>query len=118
MAAEQKGISPELLYPRGWFLPQDTPPLRDDVIDWLLWALFSSSRDEINLDDHKEELDGYIREIETYHNQPLVEGRSHEKGLYSMRITVDPVGMSHRPLVWYMVSSHLNSYLFEPSTVL
>jgi hypothetical protein len=106
MAAEKSLPSTDLLYPRGWFIPKNIPPRRDDVIDWLLWALFSSSKEEIDLDDYREELEGYLREIEKYHDQPLAPGRSQKDQLQSMRITLDPVVMLHRPLIWYMVSTH------------
>ncbi|KAF9481942.1 hypothetical protein BDN70DRAFT_991545 [Pholiota conissans] len=110
MAAETTLATPEFLYPRGWFLPKHALPRKDDVIDWLLWALFSSSRDEIDIADYEEELEGYVREIEKYHNQSLAEGRSHRDELHSMRITLDPVRMSHRPLIWYMIVALVDSF--------
>ncbi|KAF8176980.1 hypothetical protein BJ912DRAFT_691780 [Pholiota molesta] len=110
MAAEKSLPSTDLLYPRGWFIPKNIPPRRDDVIDWLLWALFSSSKEEIDLDDYREELEGYLREIEKYHDQPLAPGRSQKDQLQSMRITLDPVVMLHRPLIWYMIVALVDSY--------
>lgn len=81
----------------------------------------------------KEELDGYIERIEKaigrtleedaldegevyVHRLPRVDeetGRHRESqrrkdGVRSMRITLDPVQMLHRPLLWYSVS-------FDPS---
>lgn len=72
-------------------------------MDWLLWALFSTSREQTNIEEHQEELMGYIESIERLLGTPLEPGRSNAQ-LRSMRITLDPVKMLHRPLLWYFVS--------------
>lgn len=75
------------------------------MIDWLLWALFSptaAARSDGYLDgEYKEEINGYIEEIEKILGTRLQSGT--DSGVQSMRITLDPVTMLHRPLVWYSV---------------
>ncbi|KAF8967368.1 hypothetical protein BDZ97DRAFT_1804713 [Flammula alnicola] len=108
--AGRHGSSTDAPYPTGWFLPNNTTPKREDVIDWLLWALFSSSREETSIEDYREELEGYLKEIEKIVGKELDEGHSSGDGLRSMRITLDPVLMLHRPLIWYMVVALDDAY--------
>ncbi|KAF8811418.1 hypothetical protein BYT27DRAFT_7336185 [Phlegmacium glaucopus] len=98
-------------YPTGWFLPKNTIPKREDVIDWLLWALFSATttiRDGSLVEENKEEIDGYIEEVEQLLGRKLESGG--DSCLRSMRITLDPVGMLHRPLVWYSIVAIVDTY--------
>jgi hypothetical protein len=90
-------------YPIGWFLPKNTIPNREDAIDWLFWALFSpaTTRSDGFVEDYKEEIDGYIEEIEKRLGTRLKPGS--DSGVRSFRITLDPVAMLHRPLIWYSV---------------
>ena len=74
------------------------------MVDWLLWALFSTAREKTNIEEHQEELAGYIESIEKHLGTSLKPGRSDSAELRSMRITLDPVKMLHRPLLWYFVS--------------
>jgi len=83
------------------------------MIDWLLWALFSTTRQECNMDDIQDELDSYISEIEKLLGQRLDERRSVEQQIRSMRITLDPVVTLHRPLLWYFVSVIVFSTTFH-----
>ena len=101
IAAEHTSSITPYPYPTGWFLPKNTIPKREDVIDWLLWALFSGTRSDGLVEDHKEEIDGYIEEIEKNLGTRLELGTG--TGVRSLRITLDPVTMLHRPLVWYSV---------------
>ncbi|KAF8967355.1 hypothetical protein BDZ97DRAFT_1804672 [Flammula alnicola] len=103
--AGRPGSSTDAPYPTGWFLPNNK-----DVIDCLLWALFSSSREETSIEDYREELEGYLKEIEKIVGKELDEGHSSGDGLRSMRITLDPVLMLHRPLIWYMVVALDDAY--------
>ncbi|KAF5382051.1 hypothetical protein D9615_004215 [Tricholomella constricta] len=53
-------------YPRGWFLTQRAPDKklrRQDVVDWLLWALFSSSPDGAQ-EEWREGLEAYVATVE------------------------------------------------------
>ncbi|RDB22886.1 hypothetical protein Hypma_009773 [Hypsizygus marmoreus] len=92
-------------YPAGWFLlPASQSQLRrHDLIDWLLWSLFSCSPEEAKprKEEWKEELDEYVAKIEEQLGQKLNDGR--EDGVTSMRLTLDPVKMVHRPLLWYSI---------------
>lgn len=92
-------------YPTGWFLPKNTIPKREVAIDWLLWALFSTTRSDGLVEEHKEEIDGYIEEIEKLLGTRLEPGT--DDGVRSLRITLDPVTMLHRPLIWYSVCCSL-----------
>jgi hypothetical protein len=74
---------------------------RENVVDWVLWALFASKREDA-LDEWREELDEYISSIEGILDRKLENGRNED--VKSMRVTFDPVRMLHRPLIWYMVS--------------
>src|SRR5712671_5077391 len=85
----------------GWFLRSSgTQIWRDNVVDWLLWALFSShSKDTPR--EWEEELDHYITVMGEYVGYPLRPGTNPE--LQCLRLTMDPVPMLHRPFIWYMV---------------
>jgi hypothetical protein len=99
-------------YPTGWFLPKNTIPKREDAIDWLLWALFSPATTRSNglAEEHKEEIDGYIEEIEKLLGTRLKPGT--DNGVRSLRITLDPVTMLHRPLIWYSVCYSSTGFFF------
>lgn len=104
IAAEKASNNSATPYPTGWFLPRNTIPKREDAVDWLLWALFSPTvtrSDGSLVEAYKEEIDGYIEEIEKILGTRLEPGT--DSGIRSMRITLDPVTMLHRPLVWYSV---------------
>jgi len=76
--------------------------LRENVEDWILWAVFSADRFE--LQDHPEwsqELEGYVIACEKTMNLHFAEGRNPK--VKSIRLTLDDVHIIHRPLVWYMV---------------
>lgn len=101
--AAENASSNNTPYPTGWFLPKSTIPKRQDAIDWLLWALFSPAAALSNglAEEHKEEIDGYIEEIEKHLGTRLKPGT--DSSVRSLRITLDPVTMLHRPLIWYSV---------------
>jgi hypothetical protein len=83
------------------------------VVDWLLWALFSSSRNELDVEEHAEELNEYIAKIEDALGKKLQDCSAEGNGVRSMRITLDPVPMLHRPLLWYTVGIFSFSQLFR-----
>ena len=84
-------------FPTGWFQSPDIR--REDVVLWILWALFST---ETHRPEWEEEINEYVSDIEN------LLGRTFEPGYNdkakSMRLTFDPVVAAHRPLVWYIVS--------------
>jgi hypothetical protein len=85
----------------GWFY--FSPPhaiRRDNVVEWILWALFSSRRSEA-LDEWGEEIEGYIHLMEKLMGRKLEPGWNEE--IKCMKVTIDPVFSLHRPLLWYSV---------------
>ena len=85
----------------GWFLRSPGLQIwRDNVIDWLLWALFSVRNRDTN-PEWEDELEYYTTVMGEYVGYPLVAGSSPE--IQCLRLTMDPVPMVHRPFIWYMV---------------
>jgi len=72
---------------------------RENVREWLLWALFSRTPD-LALPEWEEEIDSYIERIESSVGKTYERGRNKTN---SIRIAFDTVAMVHRPLVWYLV---------------
>ncbi|KAJ4490422.1 hypothetical protein J3R30DRAFT_3277708 [Lentinula aciculospora] len=93
-------------YPLGWF---SSPNLkRENLVEWILWALFSCSPEQAGTYAHehvqgewKDEIDGYVKNIEELLGMKVEEG--HTEKTTSLRLTLDPVKMVHRPLIWYMI---------------
>jgi hypothetical protein len=90
-------------YLSGWFFSAGFK--RDNVVDWLLWALFSATRDTC-LVEWEEELEEYISMVEVIIDRKLALG--YNTGARCMRPTIDSVSMLHRPLIWYLVRNHQN----------
>lgn len=88
----------------GWFFGAPASALRrENVRDWVLWALFGADaphRDEV-LDRAADEVEDYVRQLETIAGHEFAEGRN--EAVRSMRVTLDPVTMLHRPFAWYTV---------------
>lgn len=85
----------------GWFFSADFK--RDNVVDWLLWALFSATRDDY-LAEWEDELEEYLSMVEVVIGRKLDPG--YNAGARCMRVTLDRVLMLHRPLIWYLVSHY------------
>lgn len=86
-------------YMRKWFLGADMKDIKwDNVKDFFRWA-FLNTADEHTA--HDEELDVYVQGVEELIGKKLEPGRGSAK---CIRLTVDPVEMIHRPIVWYFVS--------------
>ncbi|KII89162.1 hypothetical protein PLICRDRAFT_698270 [Plicaturopsis crispa FD-325 SS-3] len=92
-------------YPTEWFAGPDIK--RENVTDWLLWSFFSAKPDEVR-EDWKDELEIYTSKIEEQLGRKLESGFN--KDAQSMRLTLDPVVMCHRPLVWYMIVGGIDLY--------
>lgn len=73
---------------------------KENVILWILWALFST---ESYLPKWEDEINQYVFEIEHVLGHQLESGYSDH--LEAMRPTFDPVVALHRPLVWYLGST-------------
>ncbi|KAG7085517.1 hypothetical protein E1B28_003077 [Marasmius oreades] len=90
-------FGPYTTYPSGWVInsKQDNVRLRrENVIEWLLWALFACKRENALLDEWKDEMEGYIRSIEERLGYKLEEG--HDENARSMRLTFDELESSYR----------------------
>lgn len=85
-------------YLSGWFFSAEFK--RDNVVDWLLWALFSATRDTC-LVEWEEEIEEYLSRVEVIIDRKLTPG--YNTGAQCMRPTIDSVLMLHRPLIWYLV---------------
>ncbi|KAF8490445.1 hypothetical protein F5888DRAFT_1808101 [Russula emetica] len=85
----------------GWFLRSPGLQIwRDNVIDWLLWALFSV-RNRDTSPGWEDELEYYITVMGEYVGYPLIPGSNPD--IQCLRLTMDPVPMVHRPFIWYML---------------
>lgn len=87
----------------GWFYFADLHTVRrENVVDWILWALYSSSRADM-VEEWEDEIEGYIRTIEKLLGRELEQGWNPD--VKCLKVTLDPVTALHRPLVWYFVST-------------
>jgi hypothetical protein len=88
-------------YPHGWFL--DTDVKRENVMSWIYWAIFSCNGVDAE-PEWQAEAEEYLVAIERRFGRKFEDG--HNGTAKSMRLTLDPVLMIHRPLLWYAVSNH------------
>jgi hypothetical protein len=97
-------------YVSRWFLGARAAEIkRENVREFFSWALLDrplQSEDEKKkrvpeeVQAEEEELDEYADGMQTLLGRTLEPGRGSAKGL---RLTIDEVKMSHRPVLWYMV---------------
>ncbi|KAH7880325.1 uncharacterized protein C8R40DRAFT_1032949 [Lentinula edodes] len=85
-------------YPLGWFTSPNIK--RQNVVEWILWALFSATP-ETAQESWEEEMEEYVTKVEELLGMKLEQGRIHTTS--ALRLTLDPVKMVHRPLIWYLV---------------
>lgn len=76
---------------------------RDNVKEWICWGYLN--KESWDADDD-EELEEYITESERLLGKKFEPGR---KAATAMRPTLDPVKILHRPLLYYLVSTHSSS---------
>ncbi|KAI1791738.1 Alpha/Beta hydrolase protein [Ganoderma leucocontextum] len=94
----------------GWFFSVDTGLIkRDNMVDWLLWAIFGTHRDGLQ-DEWADELEGYLRNIEELLGHKIDHGRAHT--VASMKVSLDPVDTVHRPLLWYLIVASIDTFTF------
>ena len=87
-------------YIRGWFKGARIEEIgREDVKTYLAWAFFN--RDCVEGED-EEEIEEYTLEIESMLGKIFRPGKCIAKPL---RLTLDPVDMLYRSLLWYLVTS-------------
>jgi hypothetical protein len=94
-------------YLSKWFM--DAPPeeiKRENVKEFYAWSSLNKRYEDV---DHEEdiELDLYTNELEQKLDRSFDPGRGKAK---SLRTTLDPVPMQHRPLVWYLIVSVVESF--------
>ena len=87
-------------YIRGWFKGARIEEIgREDVKTYLAWAILD--RDRVQGEDvDEEEIEEYTREIESMLGKDFRPGKRTAKPL---RLTLDPVDVLHRSLLWYLV---------------
>lgn len=89
----------------GWFFNSpETSIKRDNMKEWLLWALFSARPDGMK-QEWVEEIEDYLTRVEEATGSKLPRGCS--ETVKSMRTTLDPVVTVHRPLFWYLIQSRV-----------
>ncbi len=79
---------------------------------YLAWAFFD--REWVQGED-EEEIEEYVREMESMLRRNLQPGKGTAK---SLRLTLDPVEILHRSLLWYSVMSAHNHVLHLANTVM
>jgi len=75
---------------------------RDNFVEWLYWAIFSSTPE--GGEEFLSEVEEYLAEMEQRDGTKLIPG--HNPEIKPIRVTLDPVRTTHRPLIWYLVSTH------------
>ncbi|CAK4030543.1 Hypothetical predicted protein [Lecanosticta acicola] len=77
---------------------------REDIKSWVSWAFFEGRTE--HLDD--EELEEYVRGLEGMLGRTFQDGKGKAVPL---RLTLDPIEMQHRSLLWYLVR------IINPNTI-
>lgn len=96
----------------GWFLSAPVGEIsRENVVEWLLWALFHADRDGF-LSEWEGELEQYIKMLEHLMGRELNDGWN--TAVRCMKVTLDPVVSLHRPLLWYMVVINISLLQCNP----
>ncbi|KAI0926716.1 hypothetical protein AcV5_007432 [Taiwanofungus camphoratus] len=93
----------------GWYTSSQGPAetiKRDNVKEWLLWALFGDDGSGIQ-PEWEDELEKYITQIEAFIGQGLEPGRNED--VTSKAFTFDTVKMLHRPLLCYTLMLFLDT---------
>lgn len=81
-----------------WFKGADVEGLhREDVKDWIHWRLWNGVQHEYG---EEVEIEEYVQYLEELIKMKLLPGRGQHK---SMMVTIEPLRMAHRPLLWYQV---------------
>ena len=85
---------------------------RENFVEWLYWAIFSSTVEDG--EEFMSEVEEYLAEVELHDWITLTPGHAPETK--PIRVTLDPVRMLHRPLIWYLVCITLaNHEKWHPS---
>ncbi|CDO70326.1 hypothetical protein BN946_scf184843.g15 [Trametes cinnabarina] len=96
----------------GWFFSASPDGIRrENIVEWLLWAIFGSHREGLK-DEWADELQTYVQKMEDLMGRKIEEGW--DQTVRCMKVTLDPVDMIHRPLLWYFVSLPHRSATKDP----
>ena len=79
---------------------------RENVKEFFCWALLNKPTWSV---EEEEELDEYTDEIAKLLHRPLEPGRG---SAAPIRLTIDPVPMQHRPLLWYAIVSLVDTTVY------
>lgn len=103
-----------------WFLGANPSEIkRGNVREFYEWALLNRGQESENdkikrrqehaeeCGEEDEELESFVDGIETLLGRTLEPGHGSAK---SMRLTVDEVNMSHRPVLWYVIVMIVDTY--------
>jgi hypothetical protein len=86
-------------YLSKWFLDADLRHVkRENLKEFYAWAFLNAPA---VYPEDEEELEEYVQLTEERLDRKVEPGRGNAK---SLRLTIDAVGMTHRPLLWYAVS--------------
>jgi hypothetical protein len=93
-------VSDPEAFVRGWFKGARMEEIgREDVKAYFAWAFFDC--DWVQGED-EEEIEEYVREMESMLRRNFPPGQGIAK---SLRLTLGPVEILHRSLLWYLVTS-------------
>ena len=82
-----------------------------EVKQWLYWFIFNArmpSEEDLSI-EHRQTLQEAMELLEKRAGGRVVEGSN--PSVRSLRLTIDPFAVTHRPLVWYLYVKIVNSYV-------
>ncbi|KAH9840475.1 hypothetical protein Tdes44962_MAKER01675 [Teratosphaeria destructans] len=90
-----------------WYLDSPLSEVkRENVKEFFAWSFMNKRFEEVT-DDESSELDEYTDQLERALGYELAAGRGEAR---SLRGTMDPVPMQHRPLLWYIIVFIVDNY--------
>lgn len=98
---------------RGWFYGAPLEEIRrENIREWITWAMFGLDSPGIeDLEDWTQESEQYVQAMEQQFGWNIPSGRT--KDLPVMRLTVDPIHVVSRPLLWYIVRHPMSDISYE-----
>lgn len=103
-------------YLTNWFLSAQLDTIRRQNVEaWILWTIFSTGSHRANHEEWKEEINGYVNEVERLLGRSLEIGVT--EGVDSMRLTLQPVITAHRPFMWYTIIGAVDYFTHVSLTI-
>ncbi|KAF8595798.1 hypothetical protein BDV93DRAFT_528420, partial [Ceratobasidium sp. AG-I] len=96
----------------GWYLPSissDKTIRRENVVEWILWGLFSAGPEALSEPGVEEEVEEYMEMYEKVLGKKIPPGRNPD--LKSIRLTMDEVVIYHRPFLWYLIVLGVDTFV-------